>query len=275
MLEWYFVRPQTVDRVRASWIGSEIERYVGWLAERGYAARCVHARVPLLVAFGEFARARGARTVEELPAHVEPFVAEWVAAHPCHRRVGARPSAREVRGPIEQMLTVVVPGFVGSGRSHRPEPFVDVLPGFFEYLVAERGLRPASMRSYRHHLRHFEAIWRGSASRARGALAADPERVHRRARRRWAGEDDVARRLRGAARVLALRASRRRGRQRPERGDRVAAGLPAVEHPAVDHLEEVGRCSPGSIAARRRASATTRSCCCWSPTGCAAARSRR
>lgn len=28
MLETYFVRPQTVDRIRASWIGPEIECYV-------------------------------------------------------------------------------------------------------------------------------------------------------------------------------------------------------------------------------------------------------
>ena len=32
MLESYYVRPQAVDRIRASWIGSEIQRYVGWLA---------------------------------------------------------------------------------------------------------------------------------------------------------------------------------------------------------------------------------------------------
>ena len=38
MLESYFVKPQTVDRVRASWIGAEIERYVEWLAEHGYCA---------------------------------------------------------------------------------------------------------------------------------------------------------------------------------------------------------------------------------------------
>ncbi len=36
MLERYFVRPQTVDRIRACWIGSEIERYVVWLAGEGY-----------------------------------------------------------------------------------------------------------------------------------------------------------------------------------------------------------------------------------------------
>jgi hypothetical protein len=163
MLESYFVRPQTVDRIRASWIGAEVERYVGWLAEHGYAARCVHARVPMLVAFGEFARVRGSRTVEELPGHVEPFVAAWVVERHWHRRVGARPSEKEVRGPIEQMLTLALPGFVGSGRSRRPDPFAGVLPGFFEYLVAERGLRPASLRNYQHHLRHFENYLRGSA----------------------------------------------------------------------------------------------------------------
>ena len=60
MLETYFVKPQTVDRIRACWIGAEIERYVGWLAEHGYRARSVLRRVPVLVAFGEFARRRGA-----------------------------------------------------------------------------------------------------------------------------------------------------------------------------------------------------------------------
>ncbi len=37
MLENYFVKPQTCDRVRACWIGGEIERYVEWLSAREYA----------------------------------------------------------------------------------------------------------------------------------------------------------------------------------------------------------------------------------------------
>ncbi len=156
MLERYFVRPQTVDRILTSWIGSEIERYVVWLAERGYSSRCVLRRVPLLVAFGEFARAGGARTVEELPAHVEAFVAERIAGRPDTRQ-GGRQVAKEVRGPVEQMLAVVVRRFVGSGRSRRRYPFADALPDFFDYLTSERGLRPASLRNYRHHLVRFEA----------------------------------------------------------------------------------------------------------------------
>jgi integrase/recombinase XerD len=160
MLERYFVRPQTVDRIRAGWIGSEIERYVVWLAEHGYSSRCVLRRVPLLIKFGEFARARGARTVEDLPAHVEAFVCEWMASRPVTRQ-GGRQVAKEVRGPVEQMLVLVVPGFVGRGRSRRREPFVDALPGFFGYLTDERGLRPASLRNYQHHLAPFEAYLAG------------------------------------------------------------------------------------------------------------------
>ena len=48
MLNRYFIRPTTVDRIRASWIGDAIERYVAWLAEQSYAARNVFARVPIL-----------------------------------------------------------------------------------------------------------------------------------------------------------------------------------------------------------------------------------
>jgi site-specific recombinase XerD len=159
VLEKYYVKPKTVDRVRASWIGTEIELYVTWLADHDYAARSVLRRIPLLVTFGEFAHARGARTVEDLAAHVEPFVAERVAAHSGTRRCSApaRQVAKEIRGPIEQMLRLVVPEFAGRGRPHSSEPFADAVPGFFEHLASERGLRPATIWQYRHHLCRFEA----------------------------------------------------------------------------------------------------------------------
>ena len=142
MLERYFVRPQTVDRIRAGWIGSEIEQYVVWLAEQGYSSRSVLHRVPLLIGFGEFARARGARSVEELPAHVEAFVSEWMVGRPVVRqggrqtREGGSWSGRADAGAGD-------PG-VCRPRSSRVvrDPFADALPGFFDYLASERGLRP-------------------------------------------------------------------------------------------------------------------------------------
>ncbi|MGH7746822.1 MAG: tyrosine-type recombinase/integrase, partial [Candidatus Dormibacteria bacterium] len=159
MLEDYFVKPATVDRIRASWIGPQIEGYVEWLAEHGYRAATVHSRVPVLVTFGDFAVNRGAGSIEELPGHVSAFVVEWVAERAGWRHDGlARPSlAKEIRGPIEQMLAVVLPGFEPTGRRHHEPPFGEAAPRFFEYLVAERGLRPASVKSYRFHLDRFEA----------------------------------------------------------------------------------------------------------------------
>jgi integrase/recombinase XerD len=160
MLERYFLRPATIDQVQASWIADAIEQYVSRLTERGYAARNVHSRVPILRHFGEFARARGATMWPELPAHVGPFVESWLHDREDARATpdGRRRFANEVRGPIEQMLRLVVPGFAGCGRPHRTqEPFAAQAPAFFTYLCQERGLRDDSLRQYRHHLIRFEA----------------------------------------------------------------------------------------------------------------------
>jgi site-specific recombinase XerD len=64
---------------------------------------------------------------------------------------------KEVRGPIEQFVSLVLLGYSGSGRPHRAQPFAAIAPGFFDYLTEERGLRAASVGSYRHHLSRFES----------------------------------------------------------------------------------------------------------------------
>jgi integrase/recombinase XerD len=84
MLEQFFVKPSTVDRLRASWIGVEIDAYVVWLSDHGYGPKAVWRRVPLVYAFGEHARAHGAESVSDLPRFVEDFVSARVAEH--HRR---------------------------------------------------------------------------------------------------------------------------------------------------------------------------------------------
>jgi site-specific recombinase XerD len=133
---------------------------VTWLAGQGYGARCVWRRVPQLAAFGEFARLNGARSLADLPGHVDAFVDKRVSESRRARRGLGSTFAKDVRGPVEQLLELVVPGFRGSGRPHHHLPFADALPGFFEYLTCERGLRPASVASYQHHLDRFEA-WLG------------------------------------------------------------------------------------------------------------------
>jgi integrase/recombinase XerD len=156
MLERCFVCPETLDRIRSSWMGPPIERYAAWLDERGYRVRTLATRVSILRQFGTFAQSRGAQAYEELPAHLEPFLQFWI--HRLNPRPPDRPLqvARHARIAIEQMLCVVVPGFVGRSRRQAiREPFADRAPGFSTYLRQERGLRDMTLGLYDEHLRAF------------------------------------------------------------------------------------------------------------------------
>ncbi|MGO9835094.1 MAG: site-specific integrase [Polyangiaceae bacterium] len=158
MLERYFARPRTWDRIRGSWIGPAIEKYVDWLEERHCAQRTICYRVPVLEQFGQFAKASGASTWSDLPRYVDPFV-----KHRIRERGGRHPSEcarRRLRHatqiPVEQMLRLTVPGFRGARRENMPLPLLREVPGFFPFLHDERGLRPGSVRHYAHYLRSFE-----------------------------------------------------------------------------------------------------------------------
>lgn len=159
MLQRYFVRPATIDGIRACWIGPAIERYVTWLAEKDYAARNVLFRVPVLVRFGEFARASGATNWDELPSYVDPFVHHWLKEHGAADRSESqlRISARPIRNAIQQLLHLVIPSCQNNGRCcSLSNPFADSAPRFFEFLRRDRGLREATVVQYQHYLRRLE-----------------------------------------------------------------------------------------------------------------------
>ena len=61
MIERYFIKYQTQDRIRASWLGEPIQRYVTWLHEQQYAARSVYRCVPILMRFADYAQSCGAK----------------------------------------------------------------------------------------------------------------------------------------------------------------------------------------------------------------------
>lgn len=157
MLTDYYIRPTTVDRIQASWIASAIEQYVHWLKEHDYRTRSILHRVPVLTRFGEFAKGRGACEFAHLPDHVEPFVHEWVRERARGRSTARRKRvSQEVRNPIQQMLRLMVPGYTGLGRPHKPDnPFERQAPQFLEFLAEEKGLRPRTILQYRFHLRQF------------------------------------------------------------------------------------------------------------------------
>ena len=150
MLEQYFKKPQTVDRIRGSWLGEPVERYVVWLSQNGYAARNVERRVPMLMHFAAF---------DQLPGLVDAFVDHWVRTRRRHGRTkeAKRHIAGAARVPVVQMLALLVPGY--RYRFHEPlaTPFAESAPGFFDYLRNERGLKELSVALYEHNLRRFQA----------------------------------------------------------------------------------------------------------------------
>lgn len=158
MLENYFVDPKTIERIRASWMGSAIEKYVGDLAEQRYSTRCILNRVPALMRFGTFAWDKGARKLGGLPRHVNAFV-DWrlsTLGSALKNPLARRTTANEIRNPIEQMLRLVVPGFVGTKRIQRlVNPFESQTPAFFGYLRDERGLKESTLFQYSYGLRQF------------------------------------------------------------------------------------------------------------------------
>lgn len=159
MLEHYFTRTATINRIRNAWLGEAIERYVVWLHEHGYAAHSILARVPLLVQFSAFAQARGATTWEQLPAYIEGFVADWVKTHSrwCHNEADRRGVVNATRYPIQQLLKLMLPDTAELCQGRLAEPFLAQAPGFFVYLRQERGLQESTIGRYAHYLRRFEA----------------------------------------------------------------------------------------------------------------------
>ena len=160
MLERYFQKPQTIERVRACWICELIERYVVWLTENGYAISVVLRRVPILMRFGRFAQAYGAKNFNDLPQHVRAFAEAWQqerSGHCCNECT-RQDLFHDARNPVEQMLCLALPDYAeASHRRNLRDPFVELAPGFFAYLRDERGLQETTIRLYRYHLGWLES----------------------------------------------------------------------------------------------------------------------
>ncbi len=159
MLEQMF--PRKVRRIRRCWLAADIERYLAWLRERGFSEQVIRSRVPPLVRFGRFTRERGVRSSEQLPDHVDAFVAQEGRRCAVRTREARKDRRWGARRAVEGMLRLIVPGFRGGRWPVRPWPFGEAAPGFLGYLQDERGLRAPTIRGYGHYLRLLEAFMAG------------------------------------------------------------------------------------------------------------------
>lgn len=158
MLERYFRSLKALDRVQAQWLGPQIERYVELLDNLHTSTASIRQHVRALGHFNDFALARGATSIDELPGLVDGFVKHWQAEHSrwCKNAHDRSAVVAQSRVPVERMLCLALPSYA------RPEklavmPFAGSAPGFFPFLLNERGLRPNTLHNYTYTLRAFEA----------------------------------------------------------------------------------------------------------------------
>jgi len=175
MLERYFVRPATVDRILANAAGAYIEHYVSWMRAQGYADRNVFRRVPILCQFGEFASARGAIDGQTALAHVEPFAQYWASIHgkSSKSEVERAKVTSEARNASRQMLELALYGSVEPHRQRKPFPFEAEVPGFAGYLRDERGLKDETIERHGFYLNGLSAFF-GRAGVASLASVSPP-----------------------------------------------------------------------------------------------------
>jgi site-specific recombinase XerD len=154
MLEHYFLKPATVDRIRANVAGTYIEHYVSWLRAQGYADRNVFKRVPILCQFAELASARGAIDGQSALDHVEAFAQHWKSIHgkSCTSDTARAKVAHDARNPVRQMLELALHGSVARHRQRKPFPFEAQVPGFAGHLRDERGLKTETIERHAFYL---------------------------------------------------------------------------------------------------------------------------
>jgi integrase/recombinase XerD len=156
MLERYYALPSTADRIRALWLGPAIERYAVWLAERRISGARGRGCIAVLIQFNCFAQAHGARDWSSLPEQVAPFIASRMRRQRRSRdRHELQTRRSQFRVPVEQLLRLVIAGYVGTVR-RSPWPFSTIAPHFPDYLRDERGLRWPSIGGYAGHLRALQ-----------------------------------------------------------------------------------------------------------------------
>jgi len=157
MLEDYYVKPSTIDRVRSSWLAPQIESYLEWLQAHGYSRLVVYRRLPLLFHFAEFAQKKGCGDVASCKVYIKEFASKWLERHEAHAKTATalRKHSIDAECGVRQMLQLACKEPVTRNRRRRPFPLESAVPGFAEYLRGERGFAEGTIRNYRRHLSEF------------------------------------------------------------------------------------------------------------------------
>lgn len=150
MLETYWVEPAPVERARACWLAPEIGHYVDRPHARGYSAKSIRQRVPLLCDFAEFAAERGATAAGTAIEQIDGVVTSRLQGRKARSPSSAAAASYEhtIRRVVSETLRLATTGRIETQREAQPFPLQAEAPGFPAYLDEERGLQPTTVAHY-------------------------------------------------------------------------------------------------------------------------------
>ena len=156
MLEDYYVKPSTIDRVRSSGLAPQIESYLEWLQSHRYSRLVVYRRLPLLFYFAAFVQKKGCKDVASCKAYIEEFVSQWLEQHGAKSKtaVAVRKHTIDAECGVRQLLQLACKEPVMRNRRRRPFP-LESESGFAGSICSERGFAESTIRNYRWHLDEF------------------------------------------------------------------------------------------------------------------------
>ena len=78
MFEHILKDQERKDRYSKKAFAREIDLYLDWMHQQGYAPNTMRKRLFVLFCFSDYLDRYGVKAMEALPLHAGPFVAAWV-----------------------------------------------------------------------------------------------------------------------------------------------------------------------------------------------------
>jgi hypothetical protein len=169
MLEGYYVKPATVDRVRASWLAPQIESYLEWLESHRYSRLVVYRRLPLLFHFAEFAQKKGSKDVSSCKAYIKEFVSQWLEQRGAKSKtaVAVRKHTIDAECGVRQLLQLACKG---ASHTQSPAPPVSTRirgSGFAEARKSQKDKQGKAKRSFPVHRKLLRGICKSQGAKHR------------------------------------------------------------------------------------------------------------
>ena len=160
MFEHTLKDQETKSRYRKKAFAREIDLYLNWMHQQGYAPNTIRKRFFLLSYFSDYLHRCGIKAIEAVPLHAGPFVTAWIRSSK-RRGTTGNPGrlAKELTSHVRRFLR-----FLERIGELKPDPvpasgldssLQKIFTEFAEFYRTERGLAEPTIKLYCLYVQRF------------------------------------------------------------------------------------------------------------------------